>query len=275
MIYETYIPDYPLSQFIDWFWFYEGLYPDHSKERILPHGVLELVIDLQSEPKRLFDRDDHSRFQQFRRSWISGAHSQFIVIQATENSSMMGIHFKPGGAYPFFGFPITELKETVVELEAVWGSTSIHLREELLEAPSPSEKFRALEKFLLAQARKPLQHPRAVMFALNQFHLAPELRTIGSVAEGVGFSHKHLIAEFSKWVGLTPKLFCRIRRFQQVLRRLEQRRGIEWADIACACGYYDQAHFIQEFRGFCGLNPSSYLRDRGEYANFVPLPDPA
>ena len=73
---------------------------------------------------------------------------------------MMGIHFKPGGAYPFFGFPITELKDTVVELEAVWGAISMHLRDELLEAPNPAEKFRVLEEFLLDQARQPLQHPR-------------------------------------------------------------------------------------------------------------------
>lgn len=271
MIYQTHIPPYPLREFIDWFWFYEGLRPGYAEERILPHGVLELVIDLQSEPKRLFDRKDHSRFLEYRRSWISGAHSQFIVIQATENSSMMGIHFKPGGAYPFFGFPITELRDTVVELEAIWGSASIHLRDELLEAPNPTAKFRILEEFLIVQARKPLQHSRAVMFGLNQFHVAAEMRTIRKVAECLGFSHKHLIAEFSKWVGLTPKLFCRIRRFQEVLQRIEQRRAVEWAEVACACGYYDQAHFIRDFQDFSGLNPSAYLTQRGEYLNYVPI----
>ncbi|MCI0536357.1 MAG: helix-turn-helix domain-containing protein [Verrucomicrobiales bacterium] len=271
MIYQTHIPQLPLSEFIDWFWFYEGLRPVHTKERVLPQGTLELVIDLQAEPKRLYDREDYSRFQLYRRSWISGAHSQFIVIQAAENSSMMGIHFKPGGAHPFFGFPMTELKDAVVELDAVWGSRSIDLRDQLIEAPSPAEKFRILEKFLLAQARKPLQRAPAIRFALQQFRKAPEMRTIQGLAGSLGFSHRHLICEFGKWVGLTPKLFCRIRRFQQVLECIEQRRDIEWADVACGCGYYDQAHFIRDFQAFSGLNPSGYLTQRGEYLNYVPI----
>jgi AraC-like DNA-binding protein len=271
MIYLTHIPQNPLGEFIDWFWFYEGLQPGYAKERILPHGALELVIDLQSGPKRLYDREDHSRFQQYRRSWISGTHSQFIVIEATENSSMMGIHFKPGGAYPFFDFPISELKDTVVELETIWGNAAMDLRDELLQASTPFQKFHVLEKFLLDRARRPLHHVPALRFALSQFIHAPEMQTIRSVAESLGFSHKHLIAEFSKCVGLTPKFFCRVRRFQQVLQCIEERRGIEWADVAASCGYFDQAHFIRDFQGFSGLNPSAYLTQRGEYMNYVPI----
>jgi hypothetical protein len=162
MIYQTHVPRYPFSEFVDWFWFYEGLLPDHDKERLLPHGALELVIDLQPEPKRLFDREDHSRFRCYRRAWLSGAHSEFIVIQATLNSSMMGIHFKPGGAYPFVRVPVHELKDSVVELDALWGPTAITLRDELLEQRGPAAKFQTLERFLLKQARECFTLPSAI-----------------------------------------------------------------------------------------------------------------
>src|SRR5580765_3991179 len=132
MIYRTYTPCFPLSQFVDWFWFYEGYEPEHRKERLLPHGAMELVIDLYEKPKRLFDRRDQTLFRSYRRSWISGTHSEFIVIEAAPHSSMMGIHFKPGGACPFFDFPLTELKDSVVELEATWGGSSIDLRDQLI-----------------------------------------------------------------------------------------------------------------------------------------------
>ena len=89
----------------------------------------------------------------------------------------------------------------------------------------------------------------------------------------MGISHKHFIAQFRAVVGLTPKRFCRIRRFQQVLAEVEARQAVKWADLACACGYYDQAHFVHDFQGFSGLNPSAYLTQRGEYLNFVPMPD--
>ena len=186
---------------------------------------------------------------------------------------MMGIHFKPGGAYPFFGFPIAELQNSVVELEAIWGSASIGLRDQLLERRDPMGKFRLLAQFLLNRARKPLPCSRAVALALREFEAAPDAQTIRSVAERAGISHKHLIEQFSKWVGLTPKLYCRIRRFQRAVKAIEAHEMVEWADIACASGYYDQAHFIKDFQAFSGLNPSAYLTYRSEYMNFVPIPD--
>jgi len=64
-----------------------------------------------------------------------------------------------------------------------------------------------------------------------------------------------------------------IRRFQQALQQVESRQEVQWTDLACACGYYDQAHFVHDFRGFSGLNPSAYLTQRGEYLNFVPMPE--
>jgi len=72
-------------------------------------------------------------------------------------------------------------------------------------------------------------------------------------------------------VGLTPKLYCRVQRFQQVLRLLDTGRPFDWANVALACGYYDQAHFIRDFRAFSGLSPTTYLRNRGEHLNHVPM----
>src|SRR5258706_7664165 len=77
MNYRTYIPHPPLTEFVAWFWYYDGLVPDHSKERVLPHGALELIIDLKAEPKRLFDREDYGRSRSFRRCWMSGAQSRY------------------------------------------------------------------------------------------------------------------------------------------------------------------------------------------------------
>jgi AraC-like DNA-binding protein len=90
------------------------------------------------------------------------------------------------------------------------------------------------------------------------------------VADSLGTSHKHFIERFWRDVGLTPKRFCRVRRFQMVLEALAQKRLVDWGDLACACGYFDQAHFIHDFKAFSGLTPTAYLDRRGEYLNFVP-----
>ena len=74
-------------------------------------------------------------------------------------------------------------------------------------------------------------------------------------------------------VGLTPKQFFRVRRFQEVLALIEKRQQIEWANIALTCGYFDQSHFNHDFRAFSGLNPGTYLTHRSEHRNHVPLSD--
>lgn len=273
MIYRTYVPRAPLGGFVDFFWFYAGHNPAHGKERVLPHGCLELIIDLQAGPRRWFDREDHSRFREYRRGWLSGAQSEFIVIETAQQSSMMGIHFKPGGAWPFVDLPVSELNEQVVELDQLWGAEARDLRDRLLEAPEPAGKFAVLEMYLLRRGRRTMTQDNPVAFALRAFGRTPHEQTIASVADRLGVSHKHLIELFRRRVGLTPKLYCRIQRFQRVVAEIEQRKSIDWADLACACGYHDQAHFIRDFQAFSGLNPSAYLMDRNEYLNFVPVRD--
>ena len=75
------------------------------------------------------------------------------------------------------------------------------------------------------------------------------------------------------WTATIGKLFCRIQRFQEVLHLIGTGRQVEWADVALTCGYFDQAHFIHDFRTFSGLNPTAYLAQRSEHLNHVPLPD--
>ena len=93
------------------------------------------------------------------------------------------------------------------------------------------------------------------------------------MVEQVGFSQRRFIQLFSDEVGLTPKLFCRVNRFQRVVRRLATMNEVDWAQVALDCGYYDQAHFIHDFQAFAGITPSAYLQDRTEHLNHVPLVD--
>ena len=115
-----------------------------------------------------------------------------------------------------------------------------------------------------------MHHP-AIAFALKEFQNATYTGTIAEVTEQTGLSSKRFISLFSQEVGLTPKLFCRIHRFQEALQIIRSGGHIEWADVALRCGYFDQAHFIHGFQAFSGLNPSAYLRQQGEFQNHIPL----
>jgi AraC-like DNA-binding protein len=272
MMFCRHIPGPPLASYVDWFWYYDDWHPDHSREHVLPDGTFELIVNLRDEHRKLFDRKDAARYQSFRRGWLSGTQSEYIVIDALPGSSMIGVHFKPGGIGPFVGMGAHELRDRVVELDALWGSAAFDLRERLLEAPGPRAKFRVLEQLLLkklSSARTASNNAKAVSCAVNRFSQQPHVQRIRDVASELGISHKHFIEEFRREVGLTPKLFCRIRRFQEVLAQIGSRGAVEWADVAVSCGYYDQAHFVNDFQAFAGQNPTAYLSYRTEYPNFT------
>ena len=182
----------------------------------------------------------------------------------------MGVHFKPGGVFPFFKVPVSELHNTRLCLDALWSRRAAELREQLLEVRTPLARFQTLERFLLAEAVRPLaQHP-AVAFALAAFQDVWPL-SVADVVERTGWSQRRFIELFRNEVGLTPKLFCRVVRFQKVVQKIHGQRKVDWADVAVDCGYYDQAHFIHDFRSFSGFSPTSYLRDHGAHLNHVPL----
>jgi AraC-like DNA-binding protein len=274
MIFCRHIPAEPLARYVDWLWFFQDITPAHRREHVLPDGTFELIIDLRDEPRRLFHRTDAARDKFFRGGWISGTHSRYITIDVRAHASMIGVHFKAGGAAAILGMPADVLRDQVVELDAIWGGDAGDLRERLLEARTPETKFSIFEQFLLRRLRATAADRLAadrVFWARDRFIQNAENANVRSVVDQLGISHKHFIDQFRRHVGLTPKLFCRIQRFQQVLSQLNARRTIEWADVACSCGYFDQAHFVHDFQEFSGLNPTTYASAAPEYSNFVPV----
>jgi AraC-like DNA-binding protein len=207
---------------------------------------MELVINLSEDEVRVYDRLDYRKFEKLRGAVMIGPHSQFFVIDTAEQQRVMGVHFKPGGAFPFLRLPADELHGLHVSLEDVWGRWAGELRDRLLEAQTVG----------------------------HQFHGGPHTRSIADVTEQIGLSPRRFIELFRQQVGLTPKLFCRVRRFQKVVQRVpiaQEGQRVDWSELALACGYFDQAHFIHDFRAFSGLSPTAYAELRTDHTNHVPI----
>ena len=271
MLFLHHRPQPPLSWFVDLLWLYEGGQTPHARERLLPTGTVEVVFSFEEEPMRVFDRED--RLQTFRGSVICGPHSKYFAIDSSQQGLVMGIHFHPGGTFPFFDLPAAELQNLHLGLETLWGDAAGEIRERVMAVAEPEAKLRLLERLLLDRAIRPLGCHPAVAFALRELQTVPNARTVGEVTDQIGLSPKHFIRVFSEAVGLTPKLFCRVRRFQEAIARIHEGRRVDWTAVALDCGYFDQAHFNRDFRAFSGLNPSTYLAARTEHRNHVPLGD--
>jgi AraC-like DNA-binding protein len=271
--YVSHSPAGPLGNFVERFWQISDV-PPHFKERIVPSGTLELVINLHEDEFRIYRLQQLEECKRFSGAMVSGTYTGSFVIDAHQQASVMGVHFRPGGAFPFLGAAVSELADTHVDLETLWGSAARRLRERLCAAREPAERFRLLEEALTAHLFNPMEHHYAVLFALNVFVRADSDSSVRDVAKMVGLSKRRFIQVFAREVGLTPKLFCRLRRFQRAFRSLRQARLPDWSRLATECGYCDQSHFIRDFRNFSGLQPTEYLRQRSPRVkeNHVPLP---
>jgi AraC-like DNA-binding protein len=262
MAYRSYTPAPPLGDFVARFWHFDGYEPPHLKERILPSGTIELVINHYDDEVCIYHPSLHVQCERLSGALVSGAYARPFLIDAEQQASVMGVHFKPGGAFPFLGPSAGELAGTHVDLETLWGRSAVELRERLRIAGTPGERFRLLEEALTAHIFRPLERHGAVSLALDAFGRAEPGVTVRDVARRVGLSHRRFIHVFTAEVGLTPKLFCRVARFQRVLGLFNPEAPPDWAGLAATCGYFDQSHLIRDFRAFSGLSPTDYLRER-------------
>jgi AraC-like DNA-binding protein len=271
MLYISHKPLPPLSDFVDVLWLYEGYDVPHEKERLLPDGSVELVINLAEDRIRVYDSHDPEKSYTIPGCVVSGPRSEFFVIDTAGEASTVGVHFKPGGAFPFFAVSPAELHNQSVALECLWGSASARLRDRLLEATTSENKLTVLECCLLEQLKKPLEHHPVIGFALQQLCNSMQAPPVSRVVDQVGCSQRRFIQLFGDQVGLTPKLFSRVRRFQKVIQTAHALDAINWTQMALECGYYDQAHFIHDFQSFAGITPSEYLARKTPHVNHVPM----
>ena len=244
--FRRHAPRAPLSGLVDFFWTSDsGARP---RERVLPTGTMELVFRVDATGRTA--------------ATVVGARSAFATLHAPQPFSVVAVHFKPGGGWAFFGMPAHELRDRNVALDVLWGAHGASVRDRLWEVEMPEQRFQILEDALLDRGRDRLCRHPAVDYALRVFDRSRGSSSIGDVVRRTGISPRRFVELFGREVGLTPKLFCRIRRFGEVLARLDGRAEVDWARVALSCGYFDQAHFNHDFLAFAGVTPSTYLRDR-------------
>src|SRR5262249_32387941 len=197
---------------------------------------------------------------------------RFFVIDTLEHASVMGVHFRPGGASRVLGIPAGALADSHVALEALWGRSARDLRARLCAASTPAQRFEVLEEALTARLSRPSKSHGAVRFALGALERAP--MRITELARSVNLSHRRFIDVFTSAVGMTPKLFARVRRFQRAAELARHKATPDWVQLALDCGYCDQSHMIRDFVAFSGFSPAQLRRlgDRPVKESHVALP---
>ena len=267
-------PAHPLHRFIEHFVYFEGISAPHNLDRFLPDGNTEIIIDLTERPQYIYDNESLQEIQTCRYAWVSGVRTRPITIPSGTGSRMLVIAFKKGKAFPFYPFPINELTDRVIEADLVFGRQFHHLREQLLAADSIPRMFVLIELFLCQQAGDGLEEDlttRRIDYAMSSMIHQPSLRSLSHLSDKIGYSQKHFINLFRQQVGVPPKQYLRIMRFQKAICAIEENAVIQWNRVALESGYFDQAHFIHDFKRLSGFTPNEYLKRKSSVLNYIPV----
>jgi AraC-like DNA-binding protein len=191
-------------------------------------------------------------------AFVMGAHDSSTVLEGECARSYLEVLLAPLGAYTLLGLPMAELSGRTVDLAEVLGADGRRLAEQLRETPSWGRRFALLDRFLLRRLAVGPRPAPEVARAWARLVATGGAAPIGRIADEVGWSHRHLIARFREQVGVPPKTAARLVRFRGVLRRLDERRPLDWGLVAAEVGYADQAHLVRDFRQFTGTTPTGF-----------------
>jgi AraC-like DNA-binding protein len=252
-----------LAPFISSIGYLEGRFP-HGRERVLPTGTAQLLVNLDRDA--LHSAPDGLPPVRTGGAALQGPHTRSAVAETADQRAILWVEFRPGGAAPFFP-GLADACDQLVPLDAVWGRRGATLRERLLAAGSPEAMREVVEDALLAAAEPPRPDP-ALAVAVAALHRGA---TVAEAADRLGWTTKRLVRLFSAQVGLAPKRFARVRRFQRLLSAAAATRGGDWTRLAAECGYHDQAHMIHDFRSFAGQSPTEYAPRSAAEPNHVPF----
>jgi AraC-like DNA-binding protein len=273
-------PGPPLDRHVELLTFYSGYAPQHHREKLIPDGAITIVVDLTDRPKKLYASETSDLAVDFSRSWISGMQQRWIVIEAQPAASMMVIRFRPGGALAFTGHDASAFTNSVHPLEAVLNGRAGSLRDRILEAPDIAGKFAVTEAWLIEQSRGELPLNPAAALADR---LGLPGQRVRDLADEIGLGERQLRNVFDRWIGLSPKSYARVARFQRVLLGLAgtatENAALEgsplpppdWAELAVATGYSDQSHLHHDFVAFAGTTPGAYVSAYRGLSNYLPI----
>jgi AraC-like DNA-binding protein len=253
-------PPPELAPFVKVFWEVHG-FGHFTSQRVLPKTTLEVTFNL-GPPHRLLDHTRPGVAITSRRAWVSGLRQRPLVFQPCFDVTRIPFHFtgvglSPAGAFAFFGIPMNELTNDVIELDMLAAARFGTVHAQLLETPARHARFQLIESMVCESMRAEIRVRPFIGWAATQIERAHGTVRISDLAREIGVSRKHLNEWFQQQIGLSPKQYAGVARFQRLVASLTRSPPPHWADLAQECGFYDQAHLVHDCRAFAGMTPNA------------------
>jgi AraC-like DNA-binding protein len=192
-------------------------------------------------------------------SFAAGLHDRQVTTEHSGRSFGIHVNLAPPTAHALFKLPLHTLARRAVPLEEVFAEPS--LVDRLHEADGWDARFRLLDEVFVRSSENARPPSPGVVWAWQRLVETGGRVKVGTLAGQLGWSRKRIVARFREEVGLTPKAAARLVRFERALALAERSQPIDWSRLALECGYYDQSHLINDFRGVTGKTPETFFQD--------------
>lgn len=252
-------PSAPLSSYVKYYWIVKT--KDTNNIQTIPSGCIHLV----------FHKGGDLCFSNGKKQpkfFIRGQLSSPGVLLPSGNIDMIAVVFHPLGIIPCLTFPINELYNQYIDIDDIEDTKLKELKEMILHEENVCSCIKFIENFLLEKINGFADYNYTRIF--NSIQLAKKHIQIGvsDLADNACLGYRHFKREFSRYLGMDPKEYLRVIRFQKALYILQNNPRLDMADLAYSCGFYDNSHLVKEFRWMTGYTPSEYLSSRNLHSTF-------
>ncbi len=256
MIYHTFAPCPELEPLIRCYWTLESPGEDPpQKQTIVPDGCMEMIFHY-GDLYRQYTGGGGSIIQP--RCFVIGQLTRPLEIAPTGTTGIFSARFHPNGFAPFAAIPVRDMENSAVSMEQLFGAAGPDIENKILNAKAAPERIALLEAFLLDLLTSTDTIDRVIQSTVETLLTANGQLTIAELSRQVNINRRQLERKFASAIGLSPKQLSKTVRLQSTLKMLLNKEFTSLTTLAYEGDYYDQAHFIKDFREFTGLTPREF-----------------
>ncbi len=233
-------------------------------ERVIPTENVQLMFHYRN-PFVVVQGETIARHQP--RTIISGLSNSYSDVSTFGQAGVVFVQFQPAGACHFFKFPLSEIENQSLDLSDIFFSEIKQIEEQLFESKTIQEKVFLIEKFLMGKYSPIPQYDQLLVD--KGIQLIKQSRgqiSANNLAERLVTTPKSMERKFSNHLGKTPKQYIKLVRFQETLNDFSTHKNIHLTEYAYRNGYFDQAHFIRDFKSFSGYTPKEFVAKYPDYS---------
>lgn len=263
MLFKRIEPEKELSSIIECFWIIENEDKTPGKQKVIPDGFVEIIFHF-GDPYRIQLAEE---WITQGRSLLAGQISKYFFLENSGAANILGVKLKPTALTHLYAVPLHLFTDKVVNLSDVQQLQMHILEKKIHSSDSHEERIKIISKYFKELPSFTNYKISAIDIAVGETFKRNGMATIAELTNAAGVGERQLENLFKKYIGLSPKLFTRIIRFNYIFQLAEQKSD-NWTSLAHEAAYYDQSHFIRNFKKFSGESPSAYSFDEKNMANF-------